>query len=201
MTTSAASPRARRFGIVEGPSPIDAPSMTTTVLPLARSKPGMSWASAALKAPDVMMRSSSALAAADATNTNTAAADSRTKVRRRSVIVMATRGRVYSYNPRPMRASRLFLCVCAVAAIALSAGAAEAEQPAGPSGDAKVTPGELVVEHPTLINLGFEWRVEGDANRNAGVDVSYRKQGETAWRQAMPLVRLHGEQTFQRNVF
>ncbi len=30
-----------------------------------------------------------------------------------------------------------------------------------------VVPGELVVEPPTLINLGFEWFIEGDDNRNA----------------------------------
>ncbi len=39
----------------------------------------------------------------------------------------------------------------------------------------QVTPGELVVEHPTLINLGFEWHIDGDANRNASVDVAFRK--------------------------
>ena len=65
----------------------------------------------------------------------------------------------------------------------------------------KVTPGEFVIEHPTLINLGFEWRVDGDTNRNASVKVSFRKQGESAWQNALPLVRLHGEQTYQRNVF
>jgi hypothetical protein len=32
-----------------------------------------------------------------------------------------------------------------------------------------VVPGEVVVEPPTLINLGFEWFIEGDANRNASV--------------------------------
>jgi hypothetical protein len=68
-------------------------------------------------------------------------------------------------------------------------------------GDARVTPGEFLIEHPTLINLGFEWRIDGDSNRNAAVEVSYRKQGESAWRTALPLVRLHGEQVFQRNVF
>ena len=68
-------------------------------------------------------------------------------------------------------------------------------------GDTRVTPGEFVVEHATLINLGFEWHIDGDANRNAGVDVSFRKQGDTAWRKAMPLARLHGEQVYQRNVF
>ena len=49
-----------------------------------------------------------------------------------------------------------------------------------PSPDAS-TPGELVVEPPTLINLGFEWFIEGDANRNAAVDVSFRKAGDAAW--------------------
>jgi hypothetical protein len=68
-------------------------------------------------------------------------------------------------------------------------------------GDAMVTPGELVVEHPTLINLGFEWHIDGDGNRNAKVDVSYRKQGETAWRTGMPLVRIQNERTYQPNVF
>ena len=64
-----------------------------------------------------------------------------------------------------------------------------------------MTPGELVVERPTLINLGFEWHIDGDANRNARVQVSFRKQGETAWRDGLPLARLHGEQVVQRNVF
>ena len=67
--------------------------------------------------------------------------------------------------------------------------------------DLRVTPGELVVERPTLINLGFEWHIDGDANRNARVQVSFRKQGETAWRDGLPLARLHGEQVVQRNVF
>src|SRR5258708_7610888 len=68
-------------------------------------------------------------------------------------------------------------------------------------GDAVVTPGELVIEHPTLINLGFEWHIDGDANRNAAVDVSFRKQGETAWRKGMPLVRIQNERVYQPNVF
>src|SRR5213083_2520475 len=67
--------------------------------------------------------------------------------------------------------------------------------------DNQVTPGELVVEHPTLINLGFEWHIDGDANRNAAVDVSFRKQGATPWQKAMPLMRLQGEQTWSRNTW
>ena len=27
--------------------------------------------------------------------------------------------------------------------------------------------GRFIVEHPTLLNLGFEWAIRGDANRNA----------------------------------
>ena len=42
-----------------------------------------------------------------------------------------------------------------------------------------VTAGEFLVDPPTLINLGFEWFIEGDDNRNASVEVSYRKQGDT----------------------
>ncbi|HMJ85840.1 MAG TPA: hypothetical protein VK504_21810 [Vicinamibacterales bacterium] len=61
----------------------------------------------------------------------------------------------------------------------------------------KVKPGELVIDHPTLINLGFEWVIQGDDNRNANVEVSYRKQGETVWKQGLPLLRLHGERIYQ----
>jgi hypothetical protein len=43
-----------------------------------------------------------------------------------------------------------------------------------------VTAGEFLVDPPTLINLGFEWFIQGDDNRNASVEVSYRKQGTTA---------------------
>src|SRR6201986_3544558 len=61
----------------------------------------------------------------------------------------------------------------------------------------KVAPGEFIVDHPTLINLGFEWFITGDDNRNAKVDCSYRKQGGTEWKQALPLLRLQGERIYQ----
>jgi len=64
-----------------------------------------------------------------------------------------------------------------------------------------VTPGEFIVDPPTLINLGFEWLIDGDANRNAKVDVSYRKAGSGAWRAGMPLLRLQHERVTQPNVF
>jgi hypothetical protein len=91
-----------------------------------------------------------------------------------------------------MRTYLSFFRTCAQIA-AMLAGIASLSAPlvAAP-GDAQVTPGELVIDHPTLINLGFEWIIDGDANRNASVAVSFRKQGETAWREGMPLARLHG---------
>ena len=53
--------------------------------------------------------------------------------------------------------------------------------------------GAFSVERPTLVSLGFEWRIQGDDNPNARVEVSYRKRGETAWREGLPLLRLQGE--------
>ena len=61
----------------------------------------------------------------------------------------------------------------------------------------KVKAGELVIDPPTLINLGFEWVIQGDDNRNAKVEVSYRKKGDKAWKPAMPLLRLQHERVFQ----
>ena len=65
------------------------------------------------------------------------------------------------------------------------------------TGESRVKPGEFVIDHPTLINLGFEWVIEGDDNRNAQVEVSYRKQGDAQWKQGLPLLRLQGERIFQ----
>jgi hypothetical protein len=56
---------------------------------------------------------------------------------------------------------------------------------------------DFVVEPPTLINLGFEWFADGDANRNASVAVSYRREGGGAWIDALPLLRLQGERIAQ----
>lgn len=58
--------------------------------------------------------------------------------------------------------------------------------------------GRFVVERPTLLNLGFEWSISGDANRNAAVAVRFRAAGETEWREALPLVRLGGERVFRK---
>ena len=60
-----------------------------------------------------------------------------------------------------------------------------------------VSPTEFLIDPPTLINLGFEWFIQGDENRNATVAVSYRKKGETAWKPALPMLRLKGERVYQ----
>jgi hypothetical protein len=57
--------------------------------------------------------------------------------------------------------------------------------------------GKFVVEHPTLLNLGFEWAISGDANRNATVSVRFRKAGDRDWREALPLVRIGGERVYR----
>ena len=59
-------------------------------------------------------------------------------------------------------------------------------------------PGMFHVEHPTLNNLGFEWPIKGDANRNASVSVQYREVGQSQWRNGMPLVRVGGENVYRR---
>ncbi|MGH9159061.1 MAG: hypothetical protein ACRD2X_03635 [Vicinamibacteraceae bacterium] len=60
-----------------------------------------------------------------------------------------------------------------------------------------VQAGELVVEPPTLICLGFEWAIGGDENRNATVEVSYRRAGQSAWMEGMPFLRMGGETIFR----
>jgi hypothetical protein len=62
----------------------------------------------------------------------------------------------------------------------------------------RTTPGELIVDPPTLISLGFAWRIEGDDNRNAQVSITYRRKGETSWSRGLDLLRLQNEETFMR---
>src|SRR5580658_9701060 len=57
----------------------------------------------------------------------------------------------------------------------------------------KVTSKDFYAEPPTLISLGFEWYIDGDDNRNASVAVSYRKKGDQAWKEGLPLLRVGNE--------
>lgn len=59
--------------------------------------------------------------------------------------------------------------------------------------ETSVTAGKLVVDAPTLTAIGVEWKIAGDDNTNAAVEVGYRKKGETALRKALPLLRIHHE--------
>jgi hypothetical protein len=56
------------------------------------------------------------------------------------------------------------------------------------------TSAEFQIDPPTLVSLGFEWRIAGDDNRNARVEVTFRKRGDAKWRDALPLLRLQREQ-------
>ncbi len=92
----------------------------------------------------------------------------------------------------------LLLLVLALAGVEVN-GARQARAVAGAAAqnpDA-VSPAEFVIEPATLINLGFEWFVQGDENRNAAVAVSYRKKGDSAWRPALPMLRMKGERVYQ----
>lgn len=58
--------------------------------------------------------------------------------------------------------------------------------------------GKFIVEPPTLINLGFEWQITGDTNRNAMVKTAYRIAGSSTWKEALPLLRIGGERIFRK---
>ena len=56
-----------------------------------------------------------------------------------------------------------------------------------------VTSGDFIVEPATLVSLGFEWKITGDDNRNAQVEVTYRPRNAAQWMKALPLMRSQGE--------
>src|SRR5215212_1408910 len=92
----------------------------------------------------------------------------------------------------------IVLRIAFTGSLILAAAAAWAQPPGGgqqppPVNPNAIEPGEFVIEPPTLINLGFEWFIQGDDNRNASVAVSYRKKGDTGWKNGLPLLRLQGE--------
>lgn len=51
----------------------------------------------------------------------------------------------------------------------------------------------FMIESATVECLGFRWYISGDDNGNASAAVQYRKRGETAWREALPLLRVNRE--------
>ena len=63
----------------------------------------------------------------------------------------------------------------------------------GARAENRTVAGDFTVERPTLVSLGFHWRIQGDDNRDAKVEVAYRKKGETAWRDGLALMRSQNE--------
>ena len=78
--------------------------------------------------------------------------------------------------------NRICLATVLVAAASASAGQDVPKPEAS-------RPGEVAPELPTLRCLAVRWPILGDANRNAAVEVGYRKAGETKWRRGYPLLR------------
>lgn len=60
----------------------------------------------------------------------------------------------------------------------------------------RVWAGDFITEPPTLHCAGFEWKIRGDANRNASVEVQYRELGTSGWSPALPLLRIGGEKIY-----
>ena len=96
-----------------------------------------------------------------------------------------------------MLKTRMWVQIVAAVACTVVIGTARHSSVSAASPANAVTAGEFIVDPPTLINLGFEWFVDGDENRNATVAVSYRKQGTTDWKTALPMLRLKGERIKQ----
>src|SRR2546425_1024736 len=61
-----------------------------------------------------------------------------------------------------------------------------------------VTPGQTRI-YSTIYSVGVEWDLSGDVNHNATVNVQYRIQGASAWKSALPLVRV--DNTYNGNGF
>ena len=64
-----------------------------------------------------------------------------------------------------------------------------------------VKTGKFIVEPATLINLGFEWQINGDSNRNASVQTAYRISGTKTWKEGLPLLRIGGERIFRKTEY
>ena len=69
------------------------------------------------------------------------------------------------------------------------------------SAENSVTSGEFIAEPATFHNAGFEWKIEGDDNRNASVAVSFREVGSETWRPGQPLLRIGDEKVWRAKEF
>jgi len=57
-----------------------------------------------------------------------------------------------------------------------------------------VTAGNVIIEPSTLISIGLEWPIVGDEDRDSSVAVAFRKKGETAWKNFLPMLRTQNEE-------
>ena len=76
------------------------------------------------------------------------------------------------------------------ACIAGAIGALALVRAAAGQPEIATTPGEVRVD-TTYENLGYQWAIEGDADRDGTVFARFRELGQTVWREALPPVRTH----------
>lgn len=77
--------------------------------------------------------------------------------------------------------------ICAVIAILASFAACAW------AGDDSHPQGDPVLDEPTIHCLGMYWIIRGDNNRDAVVNVEYRKKGQSNWTKGPPLFRVDKE--------
>jgi hypothetical protein len=58
-----------------------------------------------------------------------------------------------------------------------------------------ITAGDLVIQGVTLHSVALRWDIKGDDNRNAQVKLSYRETAGQDWYDALPPLRIGGEDT------
>lgn len=63
-----------------------------------------------------------------------------------------------------------------------------------------VRPDRLVIEPPTLHCVSVQYHLRGDENENATCAVQYRRPGDSAWREAQPLLRVSRGENAQYKV-
>lgn len=83
--------------------------------------------------------------------------------------------------------------------LALGACADAVRPPQVPVAVSWSEPGEPTIEPATFHSLGVRWPVRGDQNGNAVVTVQYRRRGDTAWKDALPLFRTEPEAVSDEN--
>src|ERR1035437_574563 len=80
------------------------------------------------------------------------------------------------------------------AAVALACGSV------GRADNSAVPVGDPVVEPATLRRLGAYGVIKGDDNRNAHIDVAYRKAGTQEWKAGPPLFRVEKGASKDRDI-